>query len=312
MAALDRFYTELVEANPDLRARVGNPDELASNRLGGVLKALKHRVSEPESELESVSGRVITALNEEAVVSACLANQGGLNLVASYEAFCVKMLGAVRQTQALIDQKAIRAPFSGQLGIRRVHLGQYLGVAEPVASLVDARTLKSNFSLDESTSPELKLGQPLEVLVDAYPGRSFPARISAIDPLIGKSRTVQVQALLDNPEGLLAAGMFASIRVSRKADAPSLSVPETAVTYTAYGDTVFVAHQDGDRPLSAKRVSVRIGERWDGRVEILQGLAEGDRVVTSGQINLSDGMAVEPVKEDTLSSAAPPVPVAGR
>lgn len=81
---------------------------------------------------------------------------------------------------------------------------------------------------------------------------------------------MQVQALLDNPEGLLAAGMFASIRVSRKADAPSLSVPETAVTYTAYGDTVFVAHQDGDRPLSAKRVSVRIGERWDGRVEILQ------------------------------------------
>lgn len=65
---------------------------------------------------------------------------------------------------------------------------------------MDARTLKSNFSLDESTSPELKLGQPLEVLVDAYPGRSFPARISAIDPLIGKSRTVQVQALLDNPE----------------------------------------------------------------------------------------------------------------
>lgn len=215
-------------------------------------------------------------------------------------------LGAVRQTQALIDQKAIRAPFSGQLGIRRVHLGQYLGVAEPVASLVDARTLKSNFSLDESTSPELKLGQPLEVLVDAYPGRSFPARISAIDPLVGKSRTVQVQALLDNPEGLLAAGMFASIRVSRKADAPSLSVPETAVTYTAYGDTVFVARQEGDRPLSAKRVSVRIGERWDGRVEILQGLAEGDRVVTSGQIDLSDGMAVEPVKEDTLSSAAPP------
>lgn len=63
-----------------------------------MLKALKRRVSEPESELESVSGRVITALNEEAVVSACLANQGGLNLVASYEAFCVKMLGAVRQT----------------------------------------------------------------------------------------------------------------------------------------------------------------------------------------------------------------------
>lgn len=116
MAALDRFYTELVEANPDLRARVGNPDELASNRLGGVLKALRHRVSEPESELESVSGKVITALNEEAVVSACLANQGGLNLVASYEAFCVKMLGAVRQSLIFArQQKEVGRP-AGWLG----------------------------------------------------------------------------------------------------------------------------------------------------------------------------------------------------
>ncbi|MNZ28634.1 Xylulose-5-phosphate phosphoketolase [compost metagenome] len=98
MAALDRFFVDLCAANPDLRARVGNPDELASNRLGGVLKALKHRVCQPESEAEAVDGRIITALNEEAVVSACLANQGGINLVASYEAFCVKMLGAVRQT----------------------------------------------------------------------------------------------------------------------------------------------------------------------------------------------------------------------
>ena len=67
MAAVDRFFVELTEANPSLRPRVGNPDELASNRLGGVLKALKHRVIEPESELEAIDGAVITALNEEAV-----------------------------------------------------------------------------------------------------------------------------------------------------------------------------------------------------------------------------------------------------
>lgn len=76
---------------------MGNPDELASNRLEGVLNVLKHRVNDPESEQESVHGQIITALNEEAVVSACLANKAGLNLVASYEAFCVKMLGAIRQ-----------------------------------------------------------------------------------------------------------------------------------------------------------------------------------------------------------------------
>ncbi|HLV78068.1 MAG TPA: xylulose 5-phosphate 3-epimerase [Marinobacter sp.] len=97
MAAVDDFFRALVRSNPHLRPRVGNPDELASNRLTGILSDLKHRVNDPENELEDVHGRIITALNEEAVVSACLANKAGLNLVASYEAFCVKMLGAVRQ-----------------------------------------------------------------------------------------------------------------------------------------------------------------------------------------------------------------------
>ncbi len=116
MSALDGFFVDLVAANPDLRPRVGNPDELASNRLGGVLKALRHRVCEPESDLEALDGKVITALNEEAVVSACLANQGGLNLVASYEAFCVKMLGAVRQTLIFArQQKEVGRP-AGWLG----------------------------------------------------------------------------------------------------------------------------------------------------------------------------------------------------
>ncbi|WXL27225.1 xylulose 5-phosphate 3-epimerase [Ectopseudomonas mendocina] len=116
MSALDRFFVDLVQANPQLRPRVGNPDELASNRLGSVLKALKHRVNTPESELEAIDGAVITALNEEAVVSACLANQGGLNLVASYEAFCVKMLGAVRQRIIFArQQKEVGRP-AGWLG----------------------------------------------------------------------------------------------------------------------------------------------------------------------------------------------------
>ncbi|PTS83690.1 xylulose 5-phosphate 3-epimerase [Pseudomonas sp. HMWF032] len=116
MLALDRFFVDLVQANPHLRPRVGNPDELASNRLGGVLNALKHRVTAPESALEAVDGAIITALNEEAVVSACLANQGGLNLVASYEAFCVKMLGAVRQRIIFArQQKEVGRP-AGWLG----------------------------------------------------------------------------------------------------------------------------------------------------------------------------------------------------
>jgi phosphoketolase len=116
MLALDRFFVDLVAANPNLRPRVGNPDELASNHLTGVLNALKHRVCTPESALEAVDGKIITALNEEAIVSACLANQGGLNLVASYEAFCVKMLGAVRQSLIFARQKKHAGRPAGWLG----------------------------------------------------------------------------------------------------------------------------------------------------------------------------------------------------
>lgn len=98
MDGLDQAFQELVRANSHLRVRVGNPDELRSNRMGGTLDLLKHRVPVPEEGVaESITGSVITALNEEAVVSAALANKGGLNLVVSYEAFATKMLGALRQ-----------------------------------------------------------------------------------------------------------------------------------------------------------------------------------------------------------------------
>ena len=98
MAALDRWFVALVDANPGLRVRIGNPDELASNKMGATLQRLKHRVNEPEPGVaEDLHGAVITALNEEAVAAAALANKGGLNLIVSYEAFAVKMLGLLRQ-----------------------------------------------------------------------------------------------------------------------------------------------------------------------------------------------------------------------
>jgi phosphoketolase len=98
MEGVDQAFTGLVRANPQLRVRVGNPDELRSNKMGQTLDLLKHRVISAEAGVaESTRGAVVTALNEEAVVSAALANKGGLNLVVSYEAFATKMLGALRQ-----------------------------------------------------------------------------------------------------------------------------------------------------------------------------------------------------------------------
>lgn len=212
-------------------------------------------------------------------------------------------LGEVRQTEALIAQKSIRAPFAGQLGIRRVHAGQYLNPADAVASLIDTTALLVNFALDEQSSVALAPGQAVQVMVDAYPERVFTARIKAIDPLIASSRMVQVQASLSDTAGALKAGMYANVRVARKPDnSTQLTVPETAVTYSAYGDTVFVAQQDAKQGLIVKRVAVTLGERADGKVVIAKGLQAGQRVVASGQLKLADGMAVQAVP-DTLSAA---------
>ncbi|MCX7562546.1 xylulose 5-phosphate 3-epimerase [Xanthomonadaceae bacterium XH05] len=98
MSALDRWFVAFVQANPALRVRIGNPDEMASNKMGDTLALLKHRVNEPEPGVpEDLHGAVITALNEEAVAAAALGNKGGLNLIVSYEAFAMKMLGLLRQ-----------------------------------------------------------------------------------------------------------------------------------------------------------------------------------------------------------------------
>lgn len=211
-------------------------------------------------------------------------------------------MGALQHTEAIIAQKALRAPFAGVLGIRRVHEGQYLNVAEAVASLIDARTLHANFALDEQHTPGLKVGQAVELRVDAYPERRFQARITAIDPMIARSRTVQVQATLPNPDDALKAGMYVHIQVEQPETAPVLTVPETAVTYTAYGETVFVTQRnDPSQALTVKRVAVKVGTRQEGRVEIESGLSEGDQVVTSGQVRLGDGMVVEAAPTDTLS-----------
>lgn len=210
--------------------------------------------------------------------------------------------GLIRQTQALIAQKAIRAPFDGIIGIRQVHEGQYLNPGEAIASLVDTQTLKLNFSLDEQASPELHIGQLVDIKVDAYPTKTFPARINAIDPIVGKSRTIQLQATLENSDGELKAGMYANVNVIRQTNNQVLTIPETAVTYTAYGDTVFIA-EGSENAMTAKQISVKVGQRWAGKVEIEQGLKLGEKVITSGQLRLNNGSPITLVEQDTLANS---------
>lgn len=207
-------------------------------------------------------------------------------------------MAGIAKTQAQIAQKLIRAPFSGQLGVRQVNVGGYLNPGGPVVTLTDLSQLWANFTLPEKVAARIKVGQAAELRADAYPDRVFKATITAIEPQISQqTRTILVQASLDNPDHALLPGMFANVAVSMPDGPPRVVLPETAVDYSLYGDSVFVLAEDGKddkgQPiLKANRVYVKVGDRFDGKVEILSGLKGDERLAASGQLRLNNGAPV--------------------
>ncbi|SEP69513.1 efflux RND transporter periplasmic adaptor subunit [Pseudomonas sp. NFPP19] len=217
-----------------------------------------------------------------------------------------QVLGDIRRVKALIEQKRIKAPFDGVLGVRKVNLGQYLQAGEPVVSLTDARTLYANITLPERSLAALATGQDMAVAVDAYPQRSFKGRVGTLEPRIDPgTRTVLVQAVVANPDHLLTPGMYVHGQVALPPGPPRMSVPETAVSYSAYGDFVYVVQGTDDSALSVRQAYVKTGERLDGRVVLQEGVQPGDRVVTSGQLRLQNGAPVQIANQDSLALDAP-------
>ncbi|QQN66180.1 efflux RND transporter periplasmic adaptor subunit [Bradyrhizobium diazoefficiens] len=203
----------------------------------------------------------------------------------------------IAKTEALISQKLVRAPFSGDLGVRKVEVGQYLTAGTPIVSLTDLSELWANFTVTEKDSGSLKVGQTVRLKVDAYPGRIFEGKITTIEPQIAAdTRNIRVQATIANPEKILKPGMFVTTTVVLPDKPAVITVPETAVDYTLYGDSVFVITEkkeaDGKTSLSAVRTFVQTGNRVDGRAEIIKGLKPGDKIVAVGQLKLQSGAAV--------------------
>ena len=203
----------------------------------------------------------------------------------------------IAKTQAIISQKLVKAPFDGVLGVRHVEVGQFLTAGTQIVSLTDLSTLYSNFTVTEKDSGQLKVGQTVRVVVDAYPNRNFQGKITTIEPQISTdTRNIRVQATLDNPDHILKPGMFTTTTVVLPDKPPVITVPETAVDYTLYGDSVYLLTEkkedDGKTSLTVVRTFVRTGNRIDGRAEIVSGLKDGDRVVAVGQLKLQSGAAV--------------------
>ncbi|RMQ45733.1 putative RND efflux membrane fusion protein [Pseudomonas cichorii] len=224
-----------------------------------------------------------------------------------------KAAATVAQLKASLAKKQILAPFSGTIGIRQVDVGDYLASGTVIATLQDLSSLYVDFYVPEQAVPKLAIGQAVQLSVAAYPQQPFEARVSAINPKVDDStRNVLIRATLPNPENRLLPGMFANLQVVLPSAPNQIVVPESAITYTLYGNSVFVVvpkknasgepekDAQGQQQLAVERHFVETGERRGGMVIIAKGLKAGDQVVSGGQLKLDNGTHVAISADKTL------------
>lgn len=217
----------------------------------------------------------------------------------------------VGKSLVMIDKKNIRAPFSGKIGIRQANLGQYINPGDTLVSLQSLDPLFVDFTLPEKYLETLHVGQNISISVAAYPGQQFNGTITALNSLVTEnSRSIAVRGLISNKESRLYPGSFADVIVYLPIQKSVITVSQTAVTYSLYGNTIYVVTQEGKdkkgQPiLRAHQRFVKVGDMKDNRVVIESGLKAGDVVVNSGQNKLQDGVQVVVNNSVTLKPAEP-------
>jgi len=204
----------------------------------------------------------------------------------------------VAAQQALIQQKIVRAPFAGRLGIRQVDLGQYLAAGTAIVTLQALDPILVDFYVPQQALSQIKIGQAIGALIDTYPGKTFKGVIEAVNSKVdAASRNVQVRAAFHNADRRLLPGMYATVNIDAGAETLQITLPQTAITYNPYGDTVFVVEQDGNddqgKPRSiVKQRFVKLGATRGDQVTVLSGIKAGEIVVTAGQLKVRNGSTI--------------------
>jgi membrane fusion protein (multidrug efflux system) len=201
------------------------------------------------------------------------------------------------RTKAVIEQKALRAPFSGVIGISRIDVGQYVQPGTMVASFQDLQSMKVDFTVPEQSAGEVKLGQEVRLGLTET-NLPFKGRIIGKDPRVDpKTRLVSVQAIVDdNKDGAIVPGQFLHVEVVLPEQPNVVTLPQTAVISSLYGDYVYIieqAEKNGQQVQTVKQVFVKAGRRRGGSLEILSGIEPGQQVVASGQNKLQAGATVK-------------------
>jgi membrane fusion protein (multidrug efflux system) len=219
----------------------------------------------------------------------------------------------VAEQAALVDKKTIRAPFAGRLGISTFNPGQYVNPGDKIVTLQSLDAIYADFYLPQQELSRISLGQAVVATTDTYPGRTFTGRITTIDPKVdAATRNVQVEATVSNPGHKLLPGMYASVEVKAGAVQRFLTLPQTAVTFNPYGETVFVVETgkgpEGKTVLTVRQTFVTTGPTRGDQIAILRGIQEGEVVVTSGQLKLKNGSRVIIDNKVMPSDEAAPMP----
>jgi membrane fusion protein (multidrug efflux system) len=206
--------------------------------------------------------------------------------------------------KANLDKKTIKAPFSGKLGITAIVAGQYLNPGDKVVTLQTLNPIYADFFQPQQKISQLKVGQTVELTVDAYPLQKIVGKLTTLNPKVdAASRNIQIQATFNNPRDELLPGMYGKVSVYFGESQKFLTLPQTAITYNPYGSTVFVVEEeegktpegtpDGKKRKVAKQVFVTTGDTRGDQVAIVKGLKAGQEVITSGQLKLKNGTPVE-------------------
>ncbi len=198
----------------------------------------------------------------------------------------------IESLKASIARREIKAPFSGVIGIRNVYLGQYLQAGSDIVRLEDTSVMRLRFTVPQNDISRINLGQEVDIFVDAYPQNPFKGSITAIEPAVNiQSGLIQVQADIPNSDGKLRSGMFARANIILPKLEDQVTLPQTAITFTLYGDNVYILTEE-DGVQRVKQHVVKVGERTGNIAHILDGVKVGDQVVTSGQVRLSNDAKV--------------------
>jgi membrane fusion protein (multidrug efflux system) len=204
----------------------------------------------------------------------------------------------VAEQQALVDKKNLRAPFAGRLGLRAVDLGQYVAPGTKLVTLQALDPVYVDFSVPQSGLAQVHTGLKVSATADSLPGERFEGTIDAIDAKVDPaSRNVQVRASLSNPRHRLLPGMFVTVAVDTGSPERRLTLPQTAISFNPYGNTVYVVEDKGKGPdgkprLVAAQRFVTTGATRGDQVAIVSGVKDGETVVTAGVLKLRNGVPV--------------------